>query len=109
MGSAEGGNEEVAVDQTFTVRLVVAGLVKGPNGERVISDVRAERTETSNGLTVNGGNKVVEDLRDLIISVIREAKCGAILARIRREENDISHFPLEWATMYVEFTEPESL
>lgn len=102
-------NEEVAVDQTFTVRLVVAGLVKGPNGERVISDVRAERTETSNGLTVNGGNKVVEDLRDLIISVIREAKCGAIVARIRREENDISHFPLEWATMYVEFNEPESL
>lgn len=102
-------NEEVAVDQTFTVRLVVAGLVKGPNGEKVIADIRAERTETSNGLTVNGGNKVVEDLRDLILAKVRAAKCGAILQRIRREENDISHFPLEWATMFVEFTEPESL
>lgn len=44
-----------------------------------------------------------------ITSVVRNAGAGAIVNRIRREENDISHFPLEWATFYVEYLEPVSL
>lgn len=102
-------NESVNADETFTVRIVIGGCVKGADGENVIEDVVAPRTETANGLTVNGGNKVVEDLRDMILGIVRDAKAGAIVSRIRREENDISHFPLEWATCFVEYFEPESL
>jgi len=102
-------NEEVQTDETFTVALVVGGCVKGTNGETVIENVITARTDNANGLTVNGGNKIVEDLRDTIVGVILSARNGAVISRIRRDENDISHFPLEWASFYVDFIEPESL
>ena len=100
-------NEAVNEDQVFTVRMTVGGAVKGESGEKVITNVVTPRTDAANGLTVNGGNKIVEDLRDIIIGVVRNAKAGA--RAIRREENDIAHFPLEWASIFVEYFEPESL
>ena len=102
-------NEATKEDDLFTVRIVVGGLVKGSGGEKVITNVVTERTATTNGLTLNGGNATVEDLRDLILVLARNANAGAIVNRIRREENDIAHFPLEWATMYIEYLEPDSL
>lgn len=102
-------NEAIKDDDLFSVRFVVAGLVKGENGEKVIENVVAARTASANGLTLNGGNAIVEDLRDIIMRIVRNAHAGAIVNRIRREENDISHFPLEWAVFYVEYLEPESL
>ena len=106
---AEDENEAVKEDDLFSVRFVVAGLVKGENGEKVIENIVAPRTGNANGLTLNGGNAIVEDLRDIIMRIVRNANAGAIVNRIRREENDISHFPLEWATFHVEYIEPESL
>lgn len=102
-------NEATKEDDLFTVRFVVGGLVKGAGGEKVINNVVTPRTATANGLTLNGGNAIVEDLRDLILVIVRNANAGAIVNRIRREESDISHFPLEWAVFYVEYLEPESL
>ena len=107
--TAEDENEAIKDDDLFSVRFVVAGLVKGENGEKVIENVVTPRTAIANGLTLNGGNAVVEDLRDIIMRIVRNAHAGAIVNRIRREENDISHFPLEWAVFYVEYLEPESL
>ena len=107
--TAEDENEAVKEDDLFSVRFVVAGLVKGENGEKVIENIVAPRTASANGLTLNGGNAIVEDLRDIIMRIVRNANAGAIVNRIRREENDISHFPLEWATFHVEYLEPESL
>lgn len=91
------------------IHMIVGGLVTGPDGEKYVRVVGVERTDAANGLVVNGGNKIVEDLRDMILAIVREARAGAIVSRIRRAENDISHFPLEWAEMYVEYIEPESL
>ena len=105
----EEENEALKEDDLFSVRFVVAGLVKGENGEKVIENVVTPRTTSANGLTLNGGNAIVEDLRDIIMRIVRNAHAGAIVNRIRREENDISHFPLEWAVFYVEYLEPESL
>ena len=102
-------NEAIKDDDLFEVRFIVAGLVKGASGEKVIENVVAPRSATTNGLTLNGGNAIVEALRDLCMGVVRNAGAGAIVNRIRREENDISHFPLEWATFYVEYLEPVSL
>lgn len=102
-------NEATKDDDLFKVRIVIGGLVKGASGEKVINNVVIPRTETANGLTLNGGNAVVEELRDKILVIVRNAQAGAIVNKIRREENDISHFPLEWATMYVEYLEPDSL
>lgn len=102
-------NEAVNEDEVFTVRMTVGGAVKGSGGEKVITNVVTPRTAESNGLTVNGGNAIVEDLRDIIIGVVRNAKAGARVRAIRREENDIAHFPLEWATIFIEYFEPESL
>ena len=102
-------NEATKEDDVFTVRIVIGGLVKGPSGEKVITNVVIERTDEANGLTLNGGNAIVEELRDIILVIVRNAKAGAIVNRIRREENDIAHFPLEWATFYVEYLEPDSL
>ena len=107
--AAADENESVGSEDTFTVRLVVAGCVKGPDGERYIENKVVERSTTENGLTINGGNVVVEDLRDMIIGIVRDAKAGAYPVKIRREENDISHSPLEWAVVYVEYNEPEAL
>lgn len=107
--TAEDENEAIKEDDLFSVRFVVAGLVKGENGEKVIENVVTPRTSSANGLTLNGGNAIVEDLRDIIMRIVRNANAGAIVNRIRREENDISHFPLEWAVFYVEYLEPESL
>ena len=106
---AEGENEEVAADETFTVRAVVGALVQGPYGEKKIKSVVTERTATANGLVVNGGNKLVEDFRDIIMGVVREAKAGAIVSKMRRTENDLSHFPLEWAEFEIDYFEPEAL
>ena len=102
-------NEATKDDDLFTIRVVIGGLVKGEGGEKVITNVVIPRTETANGLTLNGGNATVEELRDLILVLVRNANAGAIVNRIRREENDIAHFPLEWATFYVEYLEPDSL
>lgn len=102
-------NEAVNEDEVFTVRMVVGGAVKGEGGEKVITNVVTPRSAEGNGLTVNGGNAIVEDLRDIIIGVVRNAKAGARVRAIRREENDIAHFPLEWATIFIEYFEPESL
>lgn len=107
--AADDENEQVGSEDSFTVRLVVAGCVKGADGERYIENVVVPRTTSVNGLTINGGNAIVEDLRDMIIGIVRDAKAGAYPIRIRREENDISHFPLEWAVIYIEFNEPEAL
>lgn len=102
-------NEALKEDDLFSVLFCVGGLVKGENGEKVIENVVTPRTASANGLTLNGGNAIVEDLRDIIMRIVRNANAGAIVNRIRREENDISHFPLEWALFYVEYLEPESL
>ena len=102
-------NEAVNADETFTVRMVLGGCVTGTNGEKVIENAVTERTASANGLTVNSGNKIVEDLRDTIIGIVRNAKAGARVSAIRRVENDIAHFPLEWAEIYVEYFEPEAL
>lgn len=102
-------NEAVNDDTTFTVRMVVGGCVKGENGEKVIINRVTERTAEQNGLTLNGGNAIVETLRDEIMKVVRNAKAGARVVAMRREENDIAHFPLEWATFYVDYFEAESL
>lgn len=107
--AADDENESVGSEDTFSVRMVVAGCVKGADGERYIENVVVPRSETVNGLTVNGGNRVVEDLRDMIIGVVRSARAGSYPVRIRRDENDISHMPLEWAVIYVEYNEPEAL
>ena len=102
-------NEALKEDDLFSVAFIVGGLVKGENGEKVIENVVTPRTASANGLTLNGGNAIVEDLRDIIMRIVRNAHAGAIVNRIRREENDISHFPLEWAVFYVEYLEPEGL
>lgn len=105
----EGENQSVNTDEQFSVYMVVAGCVKGPDGEQKIETVGVERTATTNGLQINGGNKIVEDLRDMILGIVRNAKAGARVIALRRRENDISHFPLEWAEFGVDYEEPESL
>ena len=105
----EGENEDQHQDETFTVRMVVGGCVTGPEGQKVITNVVTPRTEMQNGVTVNGGNAVVEDLRDMILAIVRETKAGARVSAIRRTENDIAHFPLEWAEVHVDYFEPEEL
>jgi len=107
--AADDENEQVGSEDAFSVRVVVAGCVKGPDGERYIENKVVERSASVNGLTINGGNVIVEDLRDMIIGIVRTAKAGAFPIRIRREENDISHAPLEWAVIYIEYNEPEAL
>lgn len=102
-------NEDHQADERFAARLVVAGCVVGPHGEKVIEDVIRPRTVRQNGVVVNGGNEIVERLRDLILAVARDARVGAVVSACRREENDISHFPLEWAVAYIEYFEPEAL
>lgn len=107
---ANGENESVNVDaETFSAEMVVGGCVRSENDEQMIVTEVAPRTATDNGLIVNGGNKVIEDLRDLILEVVRGAANGAIVSRFRRVENDISHFPLEWASVIVEFNDFQSL
>ena len=101
--TAKEENEDVMTDETFSVRCIVGACVKGENGEKVLNNVLHERSDTANGLTINGGSPVVEDFRDLIISVIEDDSMGAILHRVRRTENDIAHFPLEWAEFYLDF------
>ena len=91
------------------MRMTVGGCVKGEGGERVIMNRITDRTETQNGLTVNGGNAIVEELRDIIMQTVYDVKAGARVVAIRREENDIAHFPLEWAEFFVEYFEEESL
>lgn len=102
-------NESVNTDEQFSVYMAVGGCVKGADGEQKIETVGVVRSATVNGLKINGGNKIVEDLRDMILGIIRDAKAGARVIRMRRTENDISHFPLEWAEFGVDYEEPESL
>lgn len=105
----DSDNEAVNDDSTFSVRFVLGGCVKGPDGEQYIGDMVKARDDKHNGLTVNGGNAIVESLRDIIMCVIRNAKCGARIVKMRRSENDMAHFPLEWAEFFVDFVEDVSM
>lgn len=102
-------NEVINADETFTVHGVVGCCVLGPDGEKKITNALAERTATANGLTVNGGNAIVEELRDLILKAILGAGVGAIPERVRLVENDISHFPLDWAEFEINYREFRAL
>lgn len=103
-------NGEVDEDQSFAVELDIGAVVKGPDGEKYLKFEVMKRGENSNGLIVNGGAKLVEDFRDFLArKVIEEYRPGAILSRIRRVEEDLEHFPLSVAAMYLEFNEPETL
>ena len=100
---AAGENEEISADQGFTMHAVLGACVTGTSGEKVISNEVRARSTSQNGLIVNGGNKAVEDLRDLIITKLSACAPGAILAKVRRTENDLSHYPLEWAEFECDF------
>ena len=102
-------NEAINSDSTFTVRYTVAGCVENEDGEKVIINRITDRTTNQNGLTLNGGNSIVEGLRDLIMETVRNAKCGTRIVAMRRVENDIAHFPLEWAEFFVDFVEDATL
>lgn len=102
-------NEAVNQDSVFSVRMTVGGCVLGEDGEKVITNRVTERTENQNGLTLNGGNAKVEELRDIIMRVVRNAKAGARVVSMRRIENDIAHFPLEWAEFFVNYLETDAL
>ena len=102
-------NEAVNSDSVFQVRFTIGGCVKGPEGQKILADIVAERSDRSNGLVVNGGNAIVEGLRDLVMKVVRDAKAGSRVVAMRRVENDISHFPLEWAEFFVDYVEDVSL
>ena len=102
-------NEVVNADETFTVHGVVGCCVLGPDGEKKITNALTERTATANGLTVNGGNAIVEELRDLILKAILGVGVGAIPERVRLVENDISHFPLDWAEFQIDYREFRAL
>ena len=99
---ASGESETVAKDETLAVSCIVGGCPLGPDGEKVVNTMITERTDEANGLVVNGANKTVEDLRDIILGVIRDAKCGARIVNFTRSENDLAHQPLEWAAFEVE-------
>ena len=105
----EDENESVAADATFTVRVVVAGCVKGADGESYIETRTHERTATENGLVADGGGSVIEDLRDSVCRICATALVGAIPSAIRREEQPISHLPLDWAVIYVDYLEPTDI
>ena len=102
-------NDAVNADQTFTACFTVGGCVLGPSGEKVVINELTPRTKEANGVTVNGGNLIVEDLRDMIVAVLRDSMLGAPIVAVRRTENDISHFPLEWAEFFIDFFEPADL
>lgn len=106
---ASGETETVATDETFAVSFVVGGCPLGPDGEKVVNTVITERTDEANGLVVNGANKIVEDLRDIILGVIRDAKCGGRIVNFTRSENDLAHQPFEWAAFEVEIQVDVSL
>ena len=102
-------NEVVNADETFTVHGVVGCCVLGPDGEKKITNTVTERTAAANGLTVNGGNAIVEELRDLVLKAILSVGVGAISERVRLVENDISHFPLDWAEFEIYYREFRAL
>lgn len=102
-------NEVVNADETFTVHGVVGCCVRGADGQKKIADTVTERTAAANGLTVNGGNAIVEELRDLILAAILGEGVGAIPERVRQVENDVSHFPLEWAEFEIDYREFRAL
>ena len=101
--------EPTTADKTFAVHCIVGCIVKGANGEKKITETITARTDSANGMVVNGGDDTVDALRSLIIAAIRATQCGAIQTRIAQTEADISHFPLEWAEFLFEFTEYEAL
>lgn len=106
---ADGDSESIDTDETFTVSCIVGGCPVGTDGEKVIVTEVTPRTATQNGLTVNGANKIVEDLRDLVLSTVRDATIGARVSRFTRSENDLAHQPLEWAAFQVDLTYDVSL
>ena len=100
---ADGDSESVATDEKFSVSAIVAGCPLGPDGEKVINNLLTKRSQLSNGLVVNGANQIIEDLRDIILSVARNSCCGARIVNFTRSESDFAHQPLEWAAFKIEF------
>lgn len=104
---SDGTNESGFVDEeTFEIVCVVGAVDPSPVPKRVAYQ---ERTETQNGLQVNGIAAEVEALRELICNLIDSGSYGAIFRTATRTEADVADYPLEWAELRLSFFEPETI
>lgn len=104
--SADENDAGFVDEETFAVHIVCAGVSSAAKPERSVDQ---QRTAEDNGLVVNGIAAEIEELRNLVESVINRGRLGAVARTFTRVESSTAEWPLEWAKLNVEFFEPETM
>ena len=104
---SDGENEMGDVDEeSFEFVIIVGGVDDGesPRRRTVI-----EATDETSGLVVCGIADKIETVRGMIEEIVRKSVHGAIFRTCARTESNLCDYPLEWAKLRVNYSEPETL
>ena len=79
------------------------------NENPFIADVRSERSDSSNGLTVFGSINIIDSFRNCLNQILDDNDFGIPVSKVTMKNNSSSHYPLEWSEVTIEFSRPETL
>ena len=101
-----GDNQTGHVDEeTFEFSIEIGGVAsRFPSREE-----QDTRTATANGLVVNGCAALLEELRGILVGILKSGGFGASLRSVTFDESSTVSFPLEWCSISCEFFEPETI
>ena len=103
----------VAMNEAQTSLVAEEGSIRAKwddfNENPFIADTRSVRNERSNGLIVFGSLNILDSFRNCLNRILNENDFGLPVMKVTMKNTSSSHYPLEWAVMYVEYNEPEAL
>ena len=73
-----------------------------------VASARPVRT-SQNGLVVNGCAAIMEELRAILVGILKDGAFGASLRSVTFAESSTMSYPLEWSSIRCEFFEPETI
>lgn len=101
-GESETGHVD---EETFEFSIEIGGVAsRHPSRE-----AQGVRTESANGLVVNGCAALLEELRGIIVDILKSGAFGASLRSVAFDESSTVGFPLEWCAIRCTFFEPEAI
>lgn len=103
-----GENQTGQVDEeTFEFSIEIGGVAAGMVGPpRTVSSAR---TATENGMVVNGCAAELEELRTIVVGILKSGAFGASLRSVTLSESSVITYPLEWSSIRCEFFEPDTI
>ena len=92
-------------EETFEFYVEIGAVASA----RPVRTSQSARTASENGLVVNGCAALMEELRAILVGILKAGAFGASLRSVTFAESSTMSYPLEWSSIRCEFFEPESI